>query len=60
MARPKVDATPPALFPELYLKPRRLDFYSRKLEENMNVNKDLLKKINLLQISGVHVLHEKF
>ncbi|XP_026326453.1 peptidyl-prolyl cis-trans isomerase E-like [Hyposmocoma kahamanoa] len=52
MMRHKVDANPPALFPELYLKPRRLDFYSRKLEENMNVNKDLIKKINLIQITG--------
>lgn len=53
MARHKVDDNPPELFPELYLKPRRLDYYARQLEENMNVNKELLKRINLIQRTGV-------
>ncbi|KAF9801386.1 hypothetical protein SFRURICE_016769 [Spodoptera frugiperda] len=52
MAKPKVDDSPPELFPELYLKPRRLDFYARQLEETMNVNKELLKRINLIQRTG--------
>lgn len=53
MAKHKVDDHPPELFPELYLKPRRLDYYARQLEENMNVNKELLKRINLIQRTGV-------
>ncbi|KAM3968376.1 uncharacterized protein ACR2FA_008451 [Aphomia sociella] len=52
MSKYKVDDSPPELFPELYLKPRRLDYYARQLEENMNVNKDLLKRINLIQRTG--------
>lgn len=56
MAKHKVDDSPPELFPELYLKPRRLDYYARQLEENMNVNKDLLKKINFIQRIGVSFL----
>ncbi|CAG4941538.1 uncharacterized protein LOC123691814 [Colias croceus] len=52
MAKHKVDDHPPELFPELYLKPRRLDYYARQLEENMNVNKELLKRINLIQRTG--------
>ncbi|CAH0397003.1 unnamed protein product [Chilo suppressalis] len=48
----RVDDSPPELFPELYLKPRRLDYYARQLEENMNVNKELLKRINLIQRTG--------
>ncbi|CAH0759420.1 unnamed protein product [Diatraea saccharalis] len=48
----RVDDSPPGLFPELYLKPRRLDYYARQLEENMNVNKELLKRINLIQRTG--------
>lgn len=53
MSKHKVDDHPPELFPELYLKPRRLDYYARQLEENMNVNKELLKRINLIQRTGV-------
>ncbi|CAH0669298.1 unnamed protein product [Spodoptera exigua] len=52
MSKAKVDDSPPELFPELYLKPRRLDFYARQLEHTMNVNKELLKKINLIQRTG--------
>ncbi|XP_059051292.1 uncharacterized protein LOC131846091 isoform X2 [Achroia grisella] len=52
MSKHKVDDNPPELFPELYLKPRRLDYYARQLEENMNVNKELLKRINLIQRTG--------
>ncbi|XP_052758730.1 uncharacterized protein LOC113509154 [Galleria mellonella] len=52
MSKHKVDDSPPELFPELYLKPRRLDYYARQLEENMNVNKELLKRINLIQRTG--------
>ncbi|XP_026491480.2 uncharacterized protein LOC113397378 [Vanessa tameamea] len=52
MSKHKVDDHPPELFPELYLKPRRLDYYARQLEENMNVNKELLKRINLIQRTG--------
>lgn len=48
-----MDDSPPELFPELYLKPRRLDYYARQLEENMNVNKELLKRINMIQRTGV-------
>ncbi|XP_028161836.1 peptidyl-prolyl cis-trans isomerase E-like isoform X2 [Ostrinia furnacalis] len=48
----RVDDSPPELFPELYLKPRRLDYYARQLEENMNVNKELLKRINMIQRTG--------
>ncbi|KAJ8725212.1 hypothetical protein PYW07_016170 [Mythimna separata] len=55
MAKHKVDDSPPELFPELYLKPRRLDYYARQLEENMNVNKDLLKRINFIQRTGGYV-----
>ncbi|XP_049865536.1 uncharacterized protein LOC126366470 [Pectinophora gossypiella] len=55
MARPKVDAAPPELFPELYLKPRRLDYYAKMLEENMKVNKELLKRINHIQRTGGYV-----
>ncbi|KAI8440527.1 hypothetical protein MSG28_001775 [Choristoneura fumiferana] len=55
MSHYKVDDRPPGLFPELYLKPRRLDFYARQLEENMNVNKELLKRINLIQRNGGYV-----
>lgn len=50
-----VDDSAPELFPELYLKPRRLDFYARQLEHNMNVNKELLKKINIIQRTGVNI-----
>lgn len=53
MAKHKVDDSPPELFPELYLKPRRLDYYARQLEQTMNVNKELLKRINLIQRTGV-------
>ncbi|CAH4036093.1 unnamed protein product [Pieris brassicae] len=52
LAKHKVDDHPPGLFPELYLKPRRLNYYARQLEENMNVNKELLKRINLIQRTG--------
>ncbi|CAG9563343.1 unnamed protein product [Danaus chrysippus] len=52
MSKHKVDDHPPELFPELYLKPRRLNYYARQLEENMNVNKELLKRINLIQRTG--------
>ncbi|XP_028042900.1 uncharacterized protein LOC114252570 [Bombyx mandarina] len=52
LAKHKIDDSPPELFPELYLKPRRLDYYARQLEENMNVNKELLKRINLIQRTG--------
>ncbi|CAK1544698.1 unnamed protein product [Leptosia nina] len=52
LAKHKVDDRPPELFPELYLKPRRLNYYARQLEENMNVNKELLKRINLIQRTG--------
>ncbi|CAH2063095.1 unnamed protein product, partial [Iphiclides podalirius] len=52
MTRHKVDDSSPELFPELYLKPRRLDYYARQLEENMIVNKELIKKINLIQRTG--------
>ncbi|XP_053599715.1 uncharacterized protein LOC128669167 [Plodia interpunctella] len=55
MSRHKVDDSPPELFPELYLKPRRLNYYARQLEENMVVNKDLLKRINLIQRTGGYV-----
>ncbi|KAG6459846.1 hypothetical protein O3G_MSEX011636 [Manduca sexta] len=55
MAKHIVDDKPPELFPELYLKPRRLDYYARQLEENMNVNKELLKRINLIQRTGGYV-----
>ncbi|XP_075972150.1 uncharacterized protein LOC142973984 [Anticarsia gemmatalis] len=55
MSRHIVDDSPPELFPELYLKPRRLDFYARQLEETMIVNKELLKKINLIQRTGGYV-----
>ncbi|XP_050672254.1 uncharacterized protein LOC126970419 isoform X2 [Leptidea sinapis] len=48
----RVDDSPPELFPELYLKPRRLNYYAKQLEENMNVNKDLLKRINIIQRTG--------
>ncbi|KAL0884175.1 hypothetical protein ABMA27_016180 [Loxostege sticticalis] len=51
----RVDDSPPELFPELYLKPRRLDYYARQLEENMNVNKELLKRINMIQRTGGYV-----
>ncbi|CAH2244623.1 jg3852 [Pararge aegeria aegeria] len=47
-----VEDHPPRLIPELYLKPRRLNYYARQLEENMNVNKELLKRINLIQRTG--------
>ncbi|KAJ2950393.1 hypothetical protein O0L34_g8637 [Tuta absoluta] len=47
-----VDDHPPPLYPELYLKPRRLDFYGHQLQENMKVNKELLKRINIIQRSG--------
>ncbi|CAG5044746.1 unnamed protein product [Parnassius apollo] len=52
MTKHKVDDSSPELFPELYLKPRRLDYYARQLEENMIVNKELIKKINLIQRTG--------
>ncbi|CAB3228749.1 unnamed protein product [Arctia plantaginis] len=52
MATHIVDDSPPELFPELYLKPRRLDYYAYQIEDTMNVNKDLLKKINLIQRTG--------
>ncbi|XP_047023674.1 uncharacterized protein LOC124632760 [Helicoverpa zea] len=55
MAKHKVDDSPPELFPELYLKPRRLDFYALQLEDTMNVNKELLKRINLIQRTGGYV-----
>ncbi|XP_026747449.1 uncharacterized protein LOC113508542 [Trichoplusia ni] len=61
MAKHKVDDSPPELFPELYLKPRRLDYYARQLEQTMNVNKELLKRINLIQRTGGFVdcwMHE--
>lgn len=60
MSHYKVDDRPPGLFPELYLKPRRLDFYARQLEENMNVNKELLKRINLIQRNGVRIINRGF
>ncbi|XP_063616087.1 uncharacterized protein LOC134789385 [Cydia splendana] len=47
-----VDDHPPELFPDMYLKPRRLNYYARQLEQNMQVNKDLLKKINIIQRTG--------
>lgn len=53
MAKHKVDDNSPELFPELYLKPRRLDYYARQLEQNMIVNKEIIKKINLIQRTGV-------
>lgn len=53
MATHIVDDSPPELFPELYLKPRRLDYYAYQIEDTMNVNKDLLKKINVIQRTGV-------
>lgn len=49
----RIDTKPPPLFPELYLKPRRLNAYAFKLEENLAVNKDLLKRINMIQKKGV-------
>ncbi|XP_014358191.2 uncharacterized protein LOC106710612 isoform X1 [Papilio machaon] len=52
MAKHKVDDSSPELFPELYLKPRRLDYYARQLEQNMIVNKEIIKKINLIQRTG--------
>ncbi|CAK1578690.1 unnamed protein product [Parnassius mnemosyne] len=52
MTKHKVDDSSPELFPELYLKPRRLNYYARQLEENMIVNKELIKKINLIQRTG--------
>ncbi|XP_045763016.1 peptidyl-prolyl cis-trans isomerase E-like [Maniola jurtina] len=52
MVKHFVDDHPPRLIPELYLKPRRLNYYARQLEENMNVNKELLKKINVIQRTG--------
>ncbi|XP_034825457.1 uncharacterized protein [Maniola hyperantus] len=52
MVKHIVDDHPPRLIPELYLKPRRLDYYARQLEDNMNVNKELLKRINLIQRTG--------
>ncbi|XP_068628106.1 uncharacterized protein [Battus philenor] len=52
MSKHKVDDSSPELFPELYLKPRRLDYYARQVEENMIVNKELIKKINLIQRTG--------
>ncbi|XP_052738094.1 uncharacterized protein LOC112048698 [Bicyclus anynana] len=55
MAKHKVDDHPPRLIPELYLKPRRLNYYARQLEENMHVNKELLKRINLIQRTGGYV-----
>ncbi|XP_047989725.1 LOW QUALITY PROTEIN: peptidyl-prolyl cis-trans isomerase E-like [Leguminivora glycinivorella] len=52
MMRHIVDDHPPELFPDMYLKPRRLNYYAQQLEHNMNVNKDLLKKINIIQRTG--------
>lgn len=50
-----VDAAPPELFPELYLKPRTLNQNALQLEENMKINKMLIRRINLIQRNGGYV-----
>ncbi|KAG7305452.1 hypothetical protein JYU34_009520 [Plutella xylostella] len=54
-AKPRVSAAPPAMQPERYLQPRRLQQFAQQLHQNVSANQDIIKKIHQIQTAGGYV-----